>query len=296
MQSNVFSTNKTLNAKGQLIDFFVPKIMGILNVTPDSFYDGGKFESVDLALKRCEQLILEGADMIDLGGYSTRPGAADVSVAEELDRVIPILKRLVQSFPKTLFSIDTFRSGVATAAVHEGASIINDVSGGNADPRMFQVVASLKVPYILMHSRGTPKTMATLVHYDNLVRDVALELSKKVSELKSLGVSDIIIDPGFGFAKTIDQNFQLLQALGYLQILEKPLMVGLSRKSMIWKTLETRPEEALNGTTVLNTIALMNGANILRVHDVKEAREAVKLVQKINGSRAFAGEFINFNQ
>jgi dihydropteroate synthase len=280
MQSNVFSTNKTLNLRGRIMDLSIPKVMGILNITPDSFYDGGRFLSVDQAVTKCGEMLEEGAEMIDVGGYSTRPGAIDVSEQEELDRVIPVIEKIVQHFPETSISIDTFRSSVASQAVKAGASIINDVSGGNLDGNMFPTVASLGVPYILMHSRGTPQTMTSLTQYDNLLTDIAFDLSKKINQLQSLGVKDIIIDPGFGFAKTIDQNFELLGNLGYFRILEKPLLIGLSRKSMIWKTLAINSKEALNGTTTLNTIALIKGASILRVHDVKEAVECVKLVSR----------------
>ncbi len=277
MQSNIFSTNKTLNVNGQLMDFSVPKVMGILNVTPDSFYDGGQFTMQDKILAQCEKMLMAGASIIDVGGYSTRPNADDISKDEELTRVIPVIKQLVKAFPEGVFSIDTFRAQVAKAAINEGATIVNDISGGNADEEMFATVAELKTPYVLMHSRGNPKTMATLTDYEHLVRDIALELSKKVSQLQLLGVKDIVIDPGFGFAKTIDQNFELLNRLDHLKILEKPLLIGLSRKSMIWKTLGIKPIDALNGTTCLNTIALLKGASILRVHDVKEAVECVKL-------------------
>lgn len=262
------------------MDLSIPKVMGILNITPDSFYDGGRFLSVDQAVTKCGEMLEEGAEMIDVGGYSTRPGAIDVSEQEELDRVIPVIEKIVQHFPETIISIDTFRSSVASQAVKAGASIINDVSGGNLDGNMFPTVASLGVPYILMHSRGTPQTMTSLTQYDNLLTDIAFDLSKKLNQLHSLGVKDIVIDPGFGFAKTIDQNFELLGNLGYLRILEKPLLIGLSRKSMIWKTLAINSKEALNGTTTLNTIALIKGASILRVHDVKEAVECVKLVSR----------------
>jgi dihydropteroate synthase len=278
MQSNVFSTNKTLNLRGRIMDLSIPKVMGILNITPDSFYDGGRFLSVDQAVTKCRAMLEEGAEMIDVGGYSSRPGATDISEQEELDRVIPVIEKIVQHFPETSISIDTFRSSVASIAVDGGASIVNDVSGGNLDSNMFPTIASLGVPYILMHSRGTPQTMTSLTQFDNLLTDIAFDLSKKLNQLHSRGVKDIIIDPGFGFAKTIDQNFELLGNLDYFRILEKPLLIGLSRKSMIWKTLAINSKEALNGTTTLNTIALMKGASILRVHDVKEAVECVKLV------------------
>lgn len=260
------------------MDLSIPKVMGILNITPDSFYDGGRFLSVDQAVTKCRAMLEEGAEMIDVGGYSSRPGATDISEQEELDRVIPVIEKIVQHFPETSISIDTFRSSVASIAVDGGASIVNDVSGGNLDSNMFPTIASLGVPYILMHSRGTPQTMTSLTQFDNLLTDIAFDLSKKLNQLHSRGVKDIIIDPGFGFAKTIDQNFELLGNLDYFRILEKPLLIGLSRKSMIWKTLAINSKEALNGTTTLNTIALMKGASILRVHDVKEAVECVKLV------------------
>jgi dihydropteroate synthase len=229
-------------------------------------------------------MLEDGADFIDVGGYSTRPGADDTSEAEELARVTPVIRKIIQHFPEAIISIDTFRSKVARQAINEGASLINDISGGNLDNHMFETVASQNVPYILMHSRGDPKTMKSLTHYHHLLKDIVLELSRKVSELHSLGVKDIIVDPGFGFAKTIDQNFELLNQLDYLQILEKPLLAGVSRKSMIWKTLGVTPTDALNGTTALNTIALSKGACILRVHDVKEAVECVKLAAKLKGN------------
>ena len=284
MQSNVFSTNKTLNIRGKLLDLSTPKVMGILNVTPDSFYDGGRLKSVEDALLQCDKMLLEGADFIDVGGYSTRPNAADISEKEELGRVLPVIQKIVKRFPETVISIDTFRSSVAKIAVEEGAAIINDISGGNLDGDMFKTVASLNVPYILMHSRGTPQTMKSLAQYDNLLKDIVTDLSKKINLLHALGVKDIIIDPGFGFAKSIEQNFELLAYLDYLKILDKPILVGVSRKSMIWKTLGVKPDDALNGTTSLNTIALLKGATILRVHDVKEGVECVKLLSLLTKS------------
>ncbi len=284
MQSNVFSTNKTLNIRGKLLDMSMPKVMAILNVTPNSFYDGGRLKSVEDAMLQCEKLLLEGADFIDVGGYSTRPGADEISENEELDRVLPVIQGIVKRFPETIISIDTFRSAVAKEAVENGASLINDISGGNLDDNMFETMALLKVPYILMHSRGTPQTMKSLSQYENLVKEIVTDLSKKIDQLHSLGVKDIIVDPGFGFAKTIEQNFKLLDHLDYLRILDKPILVGVSRKSMIWKTLGVTPEEALNGTTSLNTIALLKGATILRVHDVKEAAECVQLVAALTKS------------
>jgi dihydropteroate synthase len=284
MQSNVFSTNKTLNIRGKLLDLSTPKVMGILNVTPDSFYDGGRLKSVEDALLQCDKMLLEGADFIDVGGYSTRPNSADISEKEELDRVLPVIQKIIKRFPETVISIDTFRSSVAKIAVEEGAAIINDISGGNLDGDMFKTVASLNVPYILMHSRGTPQTMKSLAQYDNLLKDIVTDLSKKINLLHALGVKDIIIDPGFGFAKSIEQNFELLAYLDYLKILDKPILVGVSRKSMIWKTLGVKPDDALNGTTSLNTIALLKGATILRVHDVKQGVECVKLLSLLTKS------------
>jgi len=256
--------------------------MGILNVTPDSFYDGGRLADSDSVLKQAEKMLTDGATFIDVGGYSTRPGASDVSVEEELRRVLPAIQSIVKHFPEVIISIDTFRSEVAKQAVNEGACMINDISGGQLDPIMFETVASLNVPYILMHSRGTPQTMIKLNEYENLIKDIVGYFHQKIFQLQHLGVKDIIIDPGFGFAKNIEQNFQLLKDLDHFQILGKPILAGLSRKSMIWKTLKTNPEDALNGTTSLNTVALLKGASILRVHDVKEAVEVAKLMELVN--------------
>ena len=278
----LFQTNKTLNCAGKLINLCTPKVMGILNVTPDSFYDGGRLADSDSVLKQAEKMLTDGATFIDVGGYSTRPGASDVSVEEELRRVLPAIQSIVKHFPEVIISIDTFRSEVAKQAVNEGACMINDISGGQLDPIMFETVASLNVPYILMHSRGTPQTMTQLNEYENLIKDIVGYFHQKIFTLLQLGVKDIIIDPGFGFAKNIEQNFQLLKDLDHFQILGKPILAGLSRKSMIWKTLKTNPEDALNGTTSLNTIALLKGASILRVHDVKEAVEVAKLMELVN--------------
>jgi len=281
MQSKIFSVNKTLNVRGRLIDLSEPKIMGILNVTPDSFYDGFKYTDETSIFKQVEKMVSEGADFIDTGGYSTRPGADDISEEEELSRVLPAIKIISKNFPAVVISIDTFRASVAQRAVDEGASIINDISGGDLDPKMFEAVASLQVPYLLMHMKGTPKTMVTEATYENLLKEILDYFHQKIFKLHRLGVKDIIIDPGFGFAKTVDQNFDLLNKLDRFEIFEKTIMVGLSRKSMIWRTLKTNPEGALNGTTTLNTIALMKGASILRVHDVREAKEVIQLVQPL---------------
>ena len=255
--------------------------MGIVNVTPDSFYDGGKYKSASAVLQQVEHMLEQGATFIDIGGYSTRPGADELTLDEEKKRVLPIIEQVNERFPDACLSIDTFNAPVARAAVEAGAHLINDVSGGNLDGQMFNTVADLKVPYVLMHMRGTPQTMKTLTQYDNLVNDIAGELQQKISQLQALDVTDIIIDPGFGFAKTIDQNFELLRQLSLFQLLELPLLAGLSRKSMIYKRLKITSDEALNGTTALNMVALVNGASILRVHDVREAMQTVELYKQI---------------
>lgn len=273
---------KTLNIGGKLLDLSTPQVMGILNVTPDSFYSGSRVLQVEDAYKKAERMISEGASILDLGGHSTRPGADAVSEEEELKRVLPVVEMIQKRFPDAIISIDTFRSTVARQAVAAGAHIINDIAGGNLDANMFETVAALNVPYILMHSRGTPQTMKSLNQYDHLVTDVLRELQVKIYQLQQLGVKDIMADMGFGFAKNADQNYVLLNELKAFQILNVPLLIGVSRKSMIWRKLNITADQSLNGTTVLNTIALMNGANILRVHDVKEAVEAVKLVQLLH--------------
>ena len=277
MQSKVFSTNKTLNVRGKLWDLSTPKVMGIHNVTPDSFYDGGRYLEEKSILEQVEKMQRDGADVIDVGGYSTRPGAKEISGGEELERVVNAIRIILKAFPESILSVDTFRSSIAKAAVMEGACMINDISGGELDEKMFDTVAYLQVPFVLMHMRGTPQTMSSLSQYDNLLKDITVYFHKKINRLHELGVNDIIIDPGFGFAKTVEQNFELLKNLNYLKILGKPILAGLSRKSTIWRTLETSPEESLNGTTVLNTVALLNGANLLRVHDVREAVECIRL-------------------
>lgn len=281
MQSKVFSSNKTLNLRGGLFDLNTPKVMGILNVTPDSFYDGGRYTDDQSILVQVEKMQRDGADMIDVGGYSTRPGAKEISVGEELSRVVNAIRIIIKAFPESILSVDTFRSSIAKAAVLEGACMINDISGGEMDEKMFDTVASLQVPFVLMHMRGTPQSMSRLSEYDNLLKDIVDYFHKKINRLLELGVNDIIIDPGFGFAKTVEQNFELLKNLNYLKILGKPILAGLSRKSTIWRTLETSPEESLNGTTVLNTVALLNGANLLRVHDVREAVECIRLIDHL---------------
>jgi len=281
MQSKIFSVNKTLNVGGKLVDLSVPKVMGVLNVTPDSFYDGKRYEDEKSAFGQVEKMLNEGVDFIDVGGYSTRPGADAISVDEELSRVLPVIKSITKKFPAAFVSIDTFRSTVANQAVDAGAAMVNDVSAGSLDDQMFSTVASLKVPYVLMHMRGNPQTMTKQTDYDNLIKDITTFFHQKLFLLHNLGVKDILIDPGFGFAKTAEQNFELLKNLEHFQIFGKPILAGLSRKSMIWKTLNTSPENALNGTTVLNTLAIQKGASILRVHDVREAKEAILLTQKM---------------
>ena len=263
------------------MDMTSPKVMGVLNVTPDSFYDGGKFVEEGSILKQAERMLTEGADFLDVGGYSSRPHAIDITDKEELGRVIPVVKVLLKEFPSAIVSIDTFRSAIAKEAVDCGASIVNDISAGELDKAMVETVAALQVPYIAMHMQGTPQTMAQFTNYENLTKEITDYFHRKILQLQSAGIKDIILDPGFGFAKTVDQNFELLNKLEHLRIFEKPLLVGLSRKSMIWRTLKTTPESALNGTTVLNTLALLKGASILRVHDVKEAKEIIQLMNNL---------------
>lgn len=264
------------------MDLSTPKVMGILNVTPDSFYDGFRFTEESTILKHVEKMINEGADFIDVGGYSTRPGAEDISTDEELKRVIPAIEAIVNNFPGTFISIDTFRSEVARKAIETGASLINDISGGELNTEMFKTVADFNVPYVLMHLRGTPRTMTTLTDYENLIKEMIDYFHQRIFKLRQLGVTDLIIDPGFGFAKTIAQNFQLLNKLELFQVLGNSLLVGLSRKSLIWRTLKANPENALNGTSILNTVALLKGASILRVHDVSEAKEVITLLHHLN--------------
>jgi dihydropteroate synthase len=276
-QDTLFTPNNVFNINGKLFSFAYPVVMGILNATPDSFYDGGKNNSIEAALQRAEEILTQGGDIIDIGAASTRPGATEISIDEELQRLIPVVKAIATEFPDAILSIDTYRAVVAEEAINAGAHIINDIAGGTMDAAMFATVAKLHVPYILMHIQGTPQTMQQNPEYTNVVAEVLLSLSQKINELKRLGVADIIIDPGFGFGKTTEHNYQLLSNLKQLQLLGCPILAGVSRKGMINKVLGTTPDQALNGTTVVNTIALANGASILRVHDVKEAVEAVAL-------------------
>jgi dihydropteroate synthase len=271
----------TINCLGQLIDLSSPKVMGILNVTPNSFYDGNRYNSENLILAQVEKMLSEGATFIDLGAYSSKPNAELVSEEEEMARLIPVLQSVLKHFPETMLSIDTFRSNVAKISLDSGAAIINDISAGTMDENMFGVVAHFHAPYIMMHMRGTPQTMAGLTHYEDIGKEMLYYFSEKIAKARSFGINDLIIDPGFGFAKNLDQNYEVLQKLELFQNLDYPILVGISRKSMVYKVLESSADNALNGTTVLNTIALSKGANILRVHDVKEAVESVKLFEKM---------------
>ena len=273
---------KHIKINNKIINFSTPKIMGILNLTPDSFYDGGKHIDNDSLLKKTEDMILTGADIIDIGAVSTRPGADDVTINEELKRIIEPIKLLSYAFPKTIFSVDTYRAKVAEESIKAGAHIINDISGGTMDPQMFETIAMLKVPYILMHIQGTPKTMQKHPITENIIDIVKSFFQNAVTKLNKLGVEDIILDPGFGFGKSLYCNYTLLKNIEKVRINNLPILAGISRKSMINKILNIKPKEALNGTTALNTIALLNGANILRVHDAKEAKEVVDIVKFIS--------------
>lgn len=271
----------TLNCKGRLVEFNEPKVMGVINVTPDSFYAGSRVSGLEAVVQQAERMINDGTTFLDIGGLSTRPGSKAVESAEEVDRVVPAIKAILHAFPQAIISIDTYRSTVAIEAVNAGASIVNDISGGSLDIAMLETVAALRVPFICMHTKGSPENMQSLAHYDDVVKEVLDYLILKVEACKAAGIKDIIIDAGFGFAKTIEHNFMLLQKLEVFKILGRPLLLGISRKSTIYKTLGITSNEALNGTTVLNTIGLTKGVNILRVHDVKEAVEVVKLYQSM---------------
>ncbi|WP_367752781.1 dihydropteroate synthase [Flavobacterium sp. WC2430] len=272
----------TINCKGQLIDLAHPKVMGILNVTPNSFFDGGKYNDENEILSQVKKMLNEGATFIDIGAYSSKPNAEFVTEEEEIARIVPVIQLILKQYPETLLSIDTFRAGVAKASLENGAALINDIAAGNLDEKMFEVVAEYNVPYIMMQMRGTPKTMQTMTSYDDIVKEMLFYFSEKIAKARSFGINDLIIDPGFGFAKTLEQNYEVMKKMELFQMLDLPLLVGISRKSMIYKVLGTTANEALNGTTFLNTIGLTKGANILRVHDVKEAVECVKLYEKLN--------------
>ncbi|HIY75377.1 MAG TPA: dihydropteroate synthase [Candidatus Sphingobacterium stercorigallinarum] len=269
--------SQTINVNGKLMDFTIPKIMGILNLTPDSFFDGGTHQSLDAARSHVAQLIDEGADIIDIGPYSSRPGAEPIHSQEEMDRALPVIEMLRREFPNMPLSIDTYRSDVAEACIRAGAHIINDISGGLLDDKMFPTVAKLQVPYILMHMRGTPSTMQSLVDYDDVVNDVAVELGNRIALLRELGVRDIILDPGFGFAKTIQQNYELLLRVEELHYFGLPVLGGISRKSMLYKKLDLQPKDVLPGTIALHTLLLERGVQILRVHDVKPAKQLIDI-------------------
>jgi len=277
-EKNFFQAKQSLNIKGRLLDLSSPKVMGILNVTPDSFYNKSRAETIEDALRKVEQFLKEGATFIDIGGYSSRPGAKDISADEELQRLIPVVESIANNFPEAIMSIDTFRARVAQETILAGAHIVNDIASGDMDDEMLETVAKLQVPYIFMHMQGTPQTMQQAPVYNNVLLDVVDYFSRKVEKLRTLKIHDVILDPGFGFGKTIAHNYELLNKMEDFQIFGLPILVGFSRKGMIYKPLEIKAPEALNGTTVLHTIALQKGAKILRVHDVKEAVECVKLV------------------
>lgn len=272
----------TINCKGILVDLTIPKVMGILNVTPNSFYDGGKYKKESEILSQVEKMLNDGAAFIDVGAYSSKPNAEFVSEQEEISRIIPVVDLILKHFPETILSIDTFRSQVAKVAIESGAAIINDISAGMLDAKMLEIIGKYNVPYIMMHMRGNPQTMQTMTTYEDIVKEMLFYFSERVAAARSFGINDLILDPGFGFAKTIDQNYEVFQKLELFKMIELPLLVGISRKSMIYKTLDIAIENALNGTTVLNTLALTKGAKIIRVHDVKEAVECVTLFTKIN--------------
>ncbi|MDP3352452.1 MAG: dihydropteroate synthase [Flavobacteriaceae bacterium] len=273
---------KTINCKGKLIDLSTPKVMGILNLTPDSFYDGGLYQNEKSILEKVEKMLVDGATFIDVGAYSSRPNAIHISEEEELKRLIPVVKLLIKIFPEILISVDTFRSKMAHESIENGACMINDISAGEMDKNMFKTIAQLQVPYILMHMKGTPQNMHKNPTYENIISELMFYFSEKIHQLRELGVNDLIIDVGFGFGKTIDHNYQLLQNLDYFKHLNIPILTGISRKSMLQKPLNITANEALNATTVANTIALLKGSSILRVHDVKEAVEAIKITSLLN--------------
>ena len=282
MKDNYFKSKFSINCKGKLINLSTPKTMGIINATPDSFYDGGANNTVKEATKLAEKHMINGATFIDVGGYSSRPGAKNISEESEIDRVIPIIKAINKNFPEAIISIDTFRAEVAKVALNEGACIINDISAFNLDTNFFSIIKEFNVPYVLMHMQGEPSTMQDDPNYKNIIQELISFFSKKIQHLNQNGIHDVILDPGFGFGKKLNDNFMLLQKLNELSILEKPILAGISRKSMIYKYLETSTLKSLNGTTALNMIALKNGAKILRVHDIKEAQECIQLSDRLS--------------
>lgn len=276
-----FYTKKASSARGKLIDWSNPMVMGIINATPDSFFDGGKNNTVEKALNKADEMILAGADIIDIGGYSSRPDATDITIEEEIARIEPVIKAIREKYSSIVLSIDTFRSAVAQKAIDCGADMVNDISGGVADPQMFDVVAKAKVPYCMMHMKGTPQDMLHQTDYTDLIQDMLQFFITQIALARAKGVRDIIIDPGFGFAKTQAQNFELLKKISVFKIFELPILIGISRKSMIYKTLQTEPDKALNGTSILHTIALQNGADIFRVHDVSEIKQVFTLLKNL---------------
>ncbi|WP_436515025.1 dihydropteroate synthase [Ekhidna sp. To15] len=276
------STKHTINIRGEIIDLSSPKVMGIINVTPDSFFVGSRKQALDEVLRSAEEMLTRGANFLDVGGYSSRPSAEDIPLEEEIARVVNPIKEIMKRFPNAIISVDTFRSEVARKAVDAGAAIVNDISAGHLDEKMLASVAEMQVPYIAMHMRGTPQTMRLQTHYEDILVDVIKYFSTVLNHCNHLGIKDVLIDPGFGFAKTAEQSFDLLNKLDHFHHLNRPLLVGVSRKSMIYRTLNLTAEEALNGTSVLNTVALFKGAAILRVHDVNEAVQAIKLINQLN--------------
>ncbi len=274
----------TVNCKGKLIDLSTPKVMGIFNVTPDSFFDGGKYKDEAAILNQVETMLKHNVTFIDIGGYSSRPGADFVSVQEELNRVTPVVELILRHFPETIISIDTFRSDVAKKSIEAGAALINDISAGKLDDNMLSTVGKLGVPYIMMHMKGNPKTMQQQTQYDDLLKEITTYFAEQIAKAHAEKINDIIIDPGFGFAKTLEQNFELLNKFELLQLIDKPVLAGVSRKSMIYKTLNSTSENALNGTTALHMVALQKGAKILRAHDVKEAMECVTLYNQLKSN------------
>jgi dihydropteroate synthase len=282
VKDTFFEKKHLINCRGSFLDLSTPKIMGVLNVTPDSFYDGGRYESVSEVISHVSEMIREGADIIDIGAYSSHPGAIHISEKEEFDRLEKVVSKIRGKYPEQILSVDTFRAGIAQRVVRNfSVDIINDISGGNLDESMFDVIADLQVPYIIMHMPGNPQTMQQQTAYKDIVREILTYLGAKVHGLRKRGIADIIVDPGFGFGKTLEQNYALLAHLDEFQILKEPIMVGISRKSMIYKYLGLNADGALNGTTALHMHALIHGANILRVHDVKEARQTIELFNKI---------------
>ena len=285
IKDTFFSKKSTINCRGKLVDLSEPKVMGVLNITPDSFYDGGKHDSIDKIKQQTKKMIEEGADFIDVGGYSSRPGAENIKTEEEEKRLFPVLEMIRKNYPDVIISVDTFRHSIAEKVVKNfEVDMINDISAGEMDEKMFETVADLKVPYIIMHMKGTPQNMKEMNQYDDMMSEIIYYFSEKYARLKKMGVPDIIIDPGFGFAKDIKQNFELLKNLDSFKVFELPMLVGLSRKSMIYKSLGTTPDEALTGTIGLNMLALEKGADVLRVHDVKQAKETIQLFQNYSKS------------